>query len=277
MGLPLAAPNDTQPDGPLPNVTAPGISAHAVTEVDPPREAAPAAPAVPDAVLDGLEDAFDGRPRVRVVETPETHGQNGARYAGLGVAVARERVKTEPNAKIMVAPTTAPLEPHISGLELRRAARERLDAIVEDEAARDRRRAPTAVSTHEKKRRTLLVALGVLAGLVVLMLVVSGILIGRTHPVPPSPSAQPSAAASAPSVAPPVSLGVATVSAPAAPVSAAVPSSGLSAKKPHPAAPLPSPSVSTPAPVAPPSAPPTPVPTPSAPPTISPELKGTFQ
>lgn len=157
------------------------------TEVDPPKPAERHEPAsgvsravreVPTDLLDEMEEDLGGRPRVHVIETAETHGENGARYAAIGAGVPRERVKTEPNAKILVAPTTVPLEP-VDGRALQKEAAERLKAIVEAEEARSRRRAPTEVSTHEKKRRFSLTAVGLLVGAIVIALLVGGMIIGK--------------------------------------------------------------------------------------------------
>lgn len=264
MGLPVAAPNDTQPDAPLPRSTSPGLAPVAVNAVEPPTVGG----AVPEAVLDGLDDAFDGRPRVRVVETAETHGENGARYAAVATAVARERVKTEPNAKILVASTTVPVEP-ADGHELARAARERLDAIIENEQARQRRRAPTAVSTHEKKRRGVIVGLGLLAAAIVLLLVVAGIVIGRSNGVAPAGSG----VATSTSMAMPLASTApeATIAAPSVP-SVVAPPVSASAEKPHhkpttpvvATAPTPAKSADVPTPPpTPPTAPTAPAPTPT--------------
>lgn len=97
FGVPPHNPNDTVPDPP-PEQPASGVTPAAAARV------------VPDDILDSLENGLGGRPRVNVVETPETHGENGARYAGVGVAVPRERVNTEPLANIIVAKTPEPAE-----------------------------------------------------------------------------------------------------------------------------------------------------------------------
>ncbi len=97
FGVPPRNPNDTVPDPP-PEQPASGVTPAAAARV------------VPDDILDSMENGLGGRPRVNVVETPETHGENGARYAGVGVAVPRERVNTEPLSNIIVAKTPEPAE-----------------------------------------------------------------------------------------------------------------------------------------------------------------------
>ena len=67
-----------------------------------------AAREVPTAFLSEMEESLGGRPKVNVVETSETHGEHGARYAGVGVAVPRERVATEPLANIILSKTVPP-------------------------------------------------------------------------------------------------------------------------------------------------------------------------
>ena len=96
FGVPPHNPNDTVPDPP--KEPASGVTPAAAARL------------VPDAILDSMENGLGGRPRVNVVETPETHGENGARYAGMGVAVPRERVNTEPLSNIIVAKTPEPAE-----------------------------------------------------------------------------------------------------------------------------------------------------------------------
>lgn len=293
MGLPAPADGDTLADPPRSSRrTDPGLSpalAH-TTDVDPPRPA-PVAP-VPDDVLARMDEALGGRPRVRVVETPETHGENGARYAGVGAGVRRERVKTEPTANIIVAKSgDLPTEPG------RPLVREASPRVVEDAASvdsdedRERRRAPTRVSTHEARRRRRWMFAGVLVALVALGLVLAGILLGRRTETPaPNATATATATAStsvAPGPAPPAAVIVpplpAKPSAVAPPSATAEPSpkapgkpSAAASSAAVPAAPVQSaaPPRSAEPVHAPPSAPVAPLPPPSA--TISPELKGTF-
>lgn len=223
--FPFGAP--TQPEQVKPSNEPPTAPASGVSP------AATPARVVPDEFLSAMEASLGGRPKVGVVETPETHGENGARYAGVGIAVPRERLATEPNANVIVAvPTdtaTAPSptdrvgssvaqeelkpppsthEEYVAGRDARaiqiEAAKRVASLAANVGTVPVRRNEPTRASSREKRRVATAVLLGV--ALAVFLLVSAVLFLRNRAPrFDPQPLAGPtSASAPTPSVSGPM-------------------------------------------------------------------------
>lgn len=228
----------------------PGPRLPADTQVDEPKPAERKEPAsgvsravreVPADVLDELDEDLGGRPKVHMIETAETHGENGARFATVGSPAAREQVKTQPNAKILVASTTVPPSGPLDGKALQREAAARMKAIVDDAEERARRRAPTEIDTREKKRRLSMTFWGLLIGAIVIALLVGGMAIHKCAQEAKTPTGAPSTSSgptpTAPTLVVPsatsVSTPTATLVSPPPSSTAPVPSATVKAKPGH--------------------------------------------